>query len=83
MLLSAGLGEQPERRVGDTWDVWKEDFFKPGDALLAAAPWIMDRGNHEECERGGKGWARVLDPYGSLKANSMIAPAFVGCHFLH
>ena len=48
---------------GDTWDVWKEDFFKPGDALLAAAPWIMDRGNHEECERGGKGWARVLDPY--------------------
>ena len=48
---------------GDTWEVWKEDFFKPGDALLAAAPWIMDRGNHEECERGGKGWARVLDPY--------------------
>ena len=48
---------------GDTWDVWKEDFFKPGEALLAAAPWIMDRGNHEECERGGKGWARVLDPY--------------------
>ena len=48
---------------GDSWDVWKEDFFKPGEALLAAAPWIMDRGNHEECERGGKGWARILDPY--------------------
>jgi hypothetical protein len=48
---------------GDSWDVWKEDFFKPGDSLLAAAPWIMDRGNHEECERGGKGWARLLDPY--------------------
>jgi hypothetical protein len=48
---------------GDTWDVWKEDFFKPGETLLSAAPWIMDRGNHEECERGGKGWARILDPY--------------------
>ncbi len=48
---------------GDTWEVWREDFFKPGDALLGAAPWIMDRGNHEECERGGKGWARTVDPY--------------------
>lgn len=48
---------------GDTWEVWREDFFKPGEALLGAAPWIMDRGNHEECERGGKGWARILDPY--------------------
>ena len=48
---------------GDTWDVWKEDFFKPAEALLAAAPWVMDRGNHEVCERGGKGWARTLDPY--------------------
>ena len=48
---------------GDTWEVWREDFFKPGEALLGAAPWIMDRGNHEECERGGKGWARALDPY--------------------
>jgi hypothetical protein len=48
---------------GDTWDVWKEDFFKPGEALLGAAPWLMVRGNHEECDRGGKGWARTLDPY--------------------
>ena len=48
---------------GDTWDVWKEDFFKPGEALLGAAPWLMVRGNHEECGRGGKGWARTLDPY--------------------
>ena len=48
---------------GDTWDVWKSDFFKPGESLLNAAPWVMVRGNHEECERGGKGWARMLDPY--------------------
>jgi hypothetical protein len=48
---------------GDTWQVWKEDFFDPAEALLNAAPWVMVRGNHEECGRGGIGWARTLDPY--------------------
>ena len=48
---------------GDTWPVWKEDFFDPAESLLNAAPWVMVRGNHEECERGGIGWARTLDPY--------------------
>ena len=48
---------------GDTWDVWRADFFSPGETLLNAAPWVFVRGNHEECERGGKGWARTLDPY--------------------
>lgn len=48
---------------GDNWDVWREDFFSPASLLLQSAPWIMVRGNHEECERGGKGWARTLDPY--------------------
>ena len=48
---------------GDNWQVWKEDFFDPAEALLKAAPWVMVRGNHEECERGGIVWARTLDPY--------------------
>ncbi|MDB5648778.1 MAG: hypothetical protein JWL62_298, partial [Hyphomicrobiales bacterium] len=48
---------------GDSWAVWRADFFSPGELLLNAAPWIFVRGNHEECERGGKGWARTLDPY--------------------
>jgi hypothetical protein len=48
---------------GDTWSVWKEDFFDPAEALLNTAPWVMVRGNHEECSRGGIGWARTLDPY--------------------
>ena len=48
---------------GDTWDVWRADFFVPGESLLNVAPWVFVRGNHEECERGGKGWARTLDPY--------------------
>ncbi|WP_448956097.1 metallophosphoesterase family protein [Labrys neptuniae] len=48
---------------GDSWAVWRADFFSPGETLLKTAPWIFVRGNHEECERGGKGWARTLDPY--------------------
>ncbi|MFA5952935.1 MAG: metallophosphoesterase [Hyphomicrobium sp.] len=47
---------------GDNWAVWRADFFAPGDTLLRAAPWIMTRGNHEECNRGGKGWSRTLEP---------------------
>jgi len=30
--------------------------------LLAAAPWVVARGNHEECARAGQGWFRLLDP---------------------
>ena len=48
---------------GDVWPVWEEDFFKPARPLLKAAPFVMVRGNHEECERGGKGWSLALDPY--------------------
>ena len=48
---------------GDSWAVWEADFFRPAVPLLEAAPLVMVRGNHEECERGGKGWSRTLDPY--------------------
>jgi hypothetical protein len=48
---------------GDNWPAWRADFLDPAAALLAAAPWIMVRGNHELCARGGQGWFRLLDPY--------------------
>ena len=48
---------------GDSWAVWEADFFGPAKPLLEAAPLVMVRGNHEECERGGRGWSRTLDPY--------------------
>lgn len=48
---------------GYGWDAWKADFFAPGKALLDAAPWIMARGNHETCTRGGQGWWRFVDPH--------------------
>ena len=47
---------------GDKWPTWEADFFTPAAALLKAAPWIVARGNHEICGRGGLGYARLLDP---------------------
>jgi hypothetical protein len=48
---------------GDTWAAWQADFFAPAQPLLAAAPWIFLRGNHEDCSRSGEGWFRFLDPH--------------------
>lgn len=46
---------------GYGWDTWRADLFTPGARLLAAAPWVVARGNHEECRRAGQGWFRFLD----------------------
>lgn len=62
---------------GDTWTVWRADFFGPAETLLRAAPWVVTRGNHEECKRGGKGWSRTLEPspFDSAKGcNGMSEP---------
>ena len=59
---------------GDTWDVWRDDFFAPAAPLLAAAPFVFVRGNHEECDRGGKGWSRALDPYAFAGADGCLRP---------
>ncbi|MFU8797689.1 MAG: metallophosphoesterase, partial [Gammaproteobacteria bacterium] len=48
---------------GYGWKTWEADFFKPAEPLLAVAPWIMVRGNHEICSRAAKGWRRFLDPH--------------------
>jgi hypothetical protein len=47
---------------GYGWDAWNADFFTPAAALLAAAPWVAVRGNHESCNRAGQGWWRFVDP---------------------
>jgi hypothetical protein len=47
---------------GYGWDGWEADLFAPAEKLLAAAPWIVVRGNHESCSRAGQGWWRFLDP---------------------
>jgi hypothetical protein len=47
---------------GDNWPTWAADFFTPAQPLLAAAPWVFVRGNHEDCQRAGPGWTRLLAP---------------------
>jgi hypothetical protein len=42
--------------------VWQRDVLNPAAPLLAAAPWVAVRGNHELCGRGGLGWFRLMDP---------------------
>ncbi|HEX4709035.1 metallophosphoesterase [Phenylobacterium sp.] len=46
---------------GDKWPTWKAELFDPAAGLLKAAPWVFTRGNHEDCNRGGRGWFRLLD----------------------
>jgi hypothetical protein len=50
---SATCGGSP---YGDNWETWQSEFFEPADPLLRAAPWVIMRGNHENCERAGAGW---------------------------
>lgn len=49
---------------GDNWEVWHKDFFEPAAPLLARAPWLMVRGNHEGWTRAGSGWRLLLSPFG-------------------
>ena len=61
---------------GDNWGAWKADFFEPAAPLFATAPWVMVRGNHELCQRGGKGWMRLLDPRADLVDCNDISPPY-------
>ena len=48
---------------GDTSLSWNADWFAPAAPLFASAPLVLVRGNHEDCERGGPGWYRYLEPH--------------------
>ncbi len=45
----------------DNWDSWYADWFGPAKSLIQAAPLALSRGNHESCNRGARGWFRLLD----------------------
>lgn len=60
---------------GYGWDAWNADFFAPAKTLLNAAPWVVARGNHENCVRGGQGWWRFLDPRPLRPESSCDDPA--------
>jgi hypothetical protein len=56
---NAGCAGTP---YGDNWPTWAADFFTPAAPLLASSPFVFVRGNHEDCERSGPGWLRLLGP---------------------
>ncbi|MGZ5937247.1 MAG: metallophosphoesterase [Rhizomicrobium sp.] len=56
---NAGCAGSP---YGDNWASWNADLFTPAAPLLAAAPWLIVHGNHEDCSRGGAGFLRLLGP---------------------
>ncbi len=55
----------------DTWDI---EFFEPGTPMLEAAPLLFVRGDHEKCERAGRGYFRFLDPFGMSSCTDFSAP---------
>jgi hypothetical protein len=63
---------------GFGWDTWEADLFTPAAPLMAAAPWIMTRGNHEQCNRAGQGWYRFLDtqPFDTAGVHTCDNPAY-------
>ena len=46
----------------DTALAWQADVFTPMASVLAAAPIVVVRGNHEACARGGNGYYIYFDP---------------------
>jgi len=60
---------------GYGWDAWNADLFTPGAPLLAAAAWVVVRGNHEDCPRAGVGWFRFLDPHPFAAGRDCLDPA--------
>jgi hypothetical protein len=62
---------------GDNWGAWDADFFSPADRLLRSAPWVLARGNHEICSRGGGGWFTFLDPNPPFAECQEFTPPYV------
>lgn len=58
---------------GDNWTTWQADFYAPAAPLLAAAPMVLVRGNHEDCVRAGPGWLRVQGPFPFDPATPCVA----------
>jgi predicted phosphodiesterase len=62
---------------GDRWETWAADFFKPAAKLLASAPWVFARGNHEDCTRSWRGWFYYLDPRPPTRACQVYSRPYV------
>ncbi|MBF0159858.1 MAG: metallophosphoesterase [Magnetococcales bacterium] len=66
-------GKDDSDKAGLSWRNWQQEFFSPAAPLLAMAPWVIARGNHELCNsygRNGPGWFYLFDPASSLLGDS-------------
>lgn len=52
--------EKMSRAIGYGWDPWLKDFFEPAAPTFPLAPWILVRGNHEDCKRAYLGYFRLM-----------------------
>ena len=73
----AGVNGCPGGPAGDTFETWEADFFTPARKLLSAAPWVVVRGNHENCARAGNGWFSLLDPRSLPTCEDFTAPYLI------
>ncbi len=64
------------RPYGDKFLTWRIDFLDSAKSLFETAPIIFARGNHEKCNRGGKGWAVLFDNSIEFKKCSNYDSAF-------
>jgi hypothetical protein len=55
-------GQVPGLPFTDSAYAWVADVFIPMTPMLAAAPLVVTRGNHEACNRGGNGYFYFFDP---------------------
>jgi hypothetical protein len=46
--------------IGYGFNPWELDFFAPSSASFKQAPWILARGNHEDCGRAFLGYRQLL-----------------------
>ena len=42
--------------TGKFWESWRDDWLNPAKPALLSAPWVMVRGNHENCSRAWRGY---------------------------
>lgn len=57
----------------DIWENWQDDVFLAAGKLMASAPWIVARGNHELCSRAGPGYFYFLDPSSRLTGAKQLS----------
>ena len=63
---------------GDDAPAWYADFLTPAAPMLASAPLVAIRGNHEQCDRNGGGWFRYLDPHATTTCADATEPYELG-----